>query len=93
MGGGPKIPYPKHVWSPAGGWYAQPANWKQNTAIFGLVIFGITAMVWKYSAEHEVRHKMPEPDRFYPSRYWVKQIKDYERAQKEKQQNNTEASS
>ncbi|CAP70395.1 uncharacterized protein PODANS_3_4740 [Podospora anserina S mat+] len=68
MGGGPKIPYPKHVWSPAGGWYAQPANWKANTAILGVCVFGITAMVWNLSAEREFRHKMPEPGRFYPSR-------------------------
>ncbi|KAL9131617.1 MAG: hypothetical protein Q9217_000505 [Psora testacea] len=32
-GHGGKIPYPKHVWSPSGGWYAQPANWKSNTAV------------------------------------------------------------
>jgi len=60
--------YPKHVWSPAGGWYAQPANWKANTAVFTVVIVGITAMVWSISAEREVRYKMPEPDRFFPSR-------------------------
>lgn len=60
--------YPKHVWSPAGGWYGQPANWKANTAVFGLVIAGLTALVWKFSAENEVRYKMPEPGRFYPSR-------------------------
>ncbi|AEO66898.1 c4d8a05a-6fa0-4e34-9dee-7ee2dd0bca09 [Thermothielavioides terrestris] len=84
MGGGRKIPYPKHVWSPAGGWYSQPANWKANTAAFSLVIFGITAWLWKLSAELEYRHHMPEPDRFFPSRYWSKQIIEYERAQKEK---------
>ncbi|KAL2200508.1 hypothetical protein P885DRAFT_74342 [Corynascus similis CBS 632.67] len=81
QGGGGKIPYPKHVWSPAGGWYAQPANWKANTAIFGFVIFGITAMVWKLSAEKEYRHQMPEPGRFFPSRNWSKQIIEHERAQ------------
>jgi len=60
--------YPKHVWSPAGGWYAQPSNWKANTAVFGLAIVGITALVWKVSAEREFRHTMPEPGRFFPSR-------------------------
>ncbi|KAK0715805.1 hypothetical protein B0H67DRAFT_645503 [Lasiosphaeris hirsuta] len=83
MGGGPKIPYPKHVWSPSGGWYAQPVNWKANTAIAGLVIFGITACAWKLSAELEYRHKMPEPDRFFPSRYWSRQIIEYEKEQRE----------
>ncbi|KAK1766840.1 hypothetical protein QBC33DRAFT_559566 [Phialemonium atrogriseum] len=77
MGGGPRVPYPKHIWSPSGGWYAQPANWKANTAIIGLAMFGITALVWKVSAEREFRHKMPEPGS------WSKQIIEYERAQKE----------
>ncbi|KAF7315850.1 PALP domain-containing protein [Mycena indigotica] len=33
MGGGGRYPYPKFVWSPAGGWWGQPANWKMNTFI------------------------------------------------------------
>ncbi|KAL8827140.1 MAG: hypothetical protein Q9191_003369 [Dirinaria sp. TL-2023a] len=65
---GGKIPYPKHVWSPAGGWYAQPANWKSNTAVMAAVVVGITAIAWSVSAEREVRYKMPDPDRFFPSR-------------------------
>jgi len=60
--------YPKHVWSPAGGWYSQPSNWKANTAVFGMVIVGLTAMMWKLSAEREVRTKFPEEGRFFPSR-------------------------
>ena len=61
--------YPKHVWSPAGGWYAQPTNWKANTAIASTVIVGIVAMCWKVSAEIEQRDHMPEQGRFYPSRW------------------------
>ncbi|MCJ1449502.1 MAG: hypothetical protein MMC23_010022 [Stictis urceolatum] len=68
MGGGGKVPYPKHVWSPAGGWYAQPGNWKQNTAIMMTVIVGITALAWNVSAKKEFRTRMPEEGRFYPSR-------------------------
>ncbi len=34
MGGGHRFPYPKYVWSPSGGWWATPANWKRNTLIF-----------------------------------------------------------
>ncbi|KAI1503900.1 hypothetical protein F5X99DRAFT_406579 [Biscogniauxia marginata] len=82
MGGGPKVPYPKHVWSPAGGWYTQPANWKLNTVIFSGVVFGIAALAFNLSAEREFRHQMPEPHRFFPSRYWSKQVKEYEAAQK-----------
>lgn len=49
--------YPKHVWSPAGGWYAQPKNWRANTAIMLGVVVGITAMAWSVSAEREHRYK------------------------------------
>ncbi|QIX00382.1 hypothetical protein AMS68_005899 [Peltaster fructicola] len=82
LGGGGKVPYPKHVWSPAGGWYGQPDNWKTNTAIMLGVVGGIAAMAWNLSAQLEFRNKMPEPDRFFPSRYWSKQIIEYERGQK-----------
>ncbi|MCJ1332887.1 hypothetical protein MMC10_009581 [Thelotrema lepadinum] len=85
MGGGGKIPYPKHVWSPAGGWYAQPANWRANTAIMAVVIFGFTAAIWNISAEREHRHKMPEPGKFFPSRWWSKQIMEHEKAMKRKE--------
>ncbi|KAI5779981.1 hypothetical protein EDC01DRAFT_279899 [Geopyxis carbonaria] len=82
MGGGGKIPYPKHVWSPTGGWYSQPHNWRVNTAIMMGVIVGITALVWKTSAEREVRTRMPDPNRMFPSRNWSKQIIEYEAARK-----------
>ncbi|KAK4134332.1 hypothetical protein BT67DRAFT_442254 [Trichocladium antarcticum] len=84
MGGGPRVPYPKHVWSPAGGWYAQPKNWKANTAIFGVIIFGITCLTFKISGELEYRHKMPEPGSYFPSRHWSRQVIEYERREKEK---------
>ena len=48
--------------------YAQPANWKANTAVMAGVIIGITAIAWSISADREVRYKMPAPDRFFPSR-------------------------
>ncbi|KAI5292934.1 hypothetical protein KEM52_005955, partial [Ascosphaera acerosa] len=70
--------YPKHVWSPAGGWYSQPANWKKNTAVLGLVTLGVTALVWQASARLEQRTKMPEQGRCFPSRWWSKQIIEHE---------------
>ncbi|GKT45299.1 uncharacterized protein ColSpa_05480 [Colletotrichum spaethianum] len=73
--------YPKHVWSPAGGWYAQPANWKRNTAVIGAVMAGVVAVIWKISAEKEVRYVMPQEGRFFPSRYWSKQLIEYDREQ------------
>lgn len=60
--------YPKHVWSPAGGWYAQPNNWKANTAVVGAVMACIVGAAWTLSAKLEHRDKMPEPGRFFPSR-------------------------
>ncbi|KAI9718595.1 MAG: hypothetical protein M1812_004046 [Candelaria pacifica] len=79
---GGKIPYPKHVWSPAGGWYSQPANWKANTAVMATVVIGITALAWSTSAERETRDKFPEEGRFFPSRLWSKQIIEHEKAVK-----------
>ncbi|KAF2221022.1 hypothetical protein BDZ85DRAFT_283916 [Elsinoe ampelina] len=77
-----KVPYPKHVWSPAGGWYSQPANWKGNTAIMSGVIVAITAAAWTLSANLEHRDRFPEPGRFFPSRYWSREIREHERQQK-----------
>ncbi|KAI9843432.1 MAG: hypothetical protein M1838_002625 [Thelocarpon superellum] len=71
MGGGGKIPYPKHVWSPTGGWYSQPGNWKTNTAIMAAVITGITVLVWNQSARLEQRTAFPEPHRPFPSRWYA----------------------
>ena len=66
--------YPKHVWSPAGGWYAQPSNWRANTIVMGVAIAGLTALVWGVSAEKEYRTRFPEPHRFYPSRWYARPL-------------------
>ncbi|THX96278.1 hypothetical protein D6C98_07237 [Aureobasidium pullulans] len=71
--------YPKHVWSPAGGWYSQPKNWKANTAVMGLAVFTVAAVFFSLSADREHRYKMPEQGRFFPSRYWSRQIREHER--------------
>ncbi|KAJ9480875.1 hypothetical protein VN97_g12649 [Penicillium thymicola] len=81
MGGGGKISYPKEVWSPSGGWYAQPANWRANTAIMGAFVIGVAAVAFSISADREYRDKMPEPGRFFPSRYWSRQIREHENQQ------------
>ncbi|PHH62245.1 hypothetical protein CDD81_7305 [Ophiocordyceps australis] len=78
MGGGKKIPYPKHVWSPSGGWYAQPKNWKSNTLIAGAVMFGICAIAFRYGAEYEERVRRPEPGEWYISRHWSRQLKEWD---------------
>jgi hypothetical protein len=60
--------YPKHVWSPAGGWYAQPGNWRANTLVAAGVMVGIVAITWKFSAERETWARKPEPGEWHPSR-------------------------
>jgi len=49
----------------------------------GMVIFGITAMMFKLSADREFRNDFPAEGRFFPSRNWSKQIKEHERQVKE----------
>ncbi|KAL0066280.1 hypothetical protein AAF712_006711 [Marasmius tenuissimus] len=62
MGGGARYPYPKHVWSPAGGWWTRPSNWKTNTAIYtigaSLILFG----VFRVSSAKETRYILPQKD-------------------------------
>ncbi|KIJ10690.1 hypothetical protein PAXINDRAFT_85659, partial [Paxillus involutus ATCC 200175] len=54
QGGGARYPYPKHVWSPAGGWWTRPSNWASNTTITMIGILAIAYGVWNVSAEREV---------------------------------------
>ena len=42
--GGHHFDYPKWVWSPAGGWWANPTNWRRNTALYG--VFVVVTCVW-----------------------------------------------
>ena len=44
-GGGAHPPYPAHVWTPAGGWWCNPPQWKRNSYIagaIGLIGWGLT---------------------------------------------------
>ena len=69
--GAVRFPYPKWVWSPAGGWWVQPKNGTRNTAIaLGVwaVILGFTA---KFSAANERRY-LPPLDYPIPSQHWCK---------------------
>ncbi|KAF8240705.1 hypothetical protein L208DRAFT_1231366, partial [Tricholoma matsutake] len=76
-GGGGRYPYPKFVWSPAGGWWTRPSNWVSNTAIAFTGILAITYVAWSISAEKEYR--AIQPDRPIPSMMWAKQYRDAER--------------
>lgn len=54
QGGAPRYDYPKEVWSPSGGWWAQPKTWKKNSLVIGLGTAVIIACTWNYSAKREV---------------------------------------
>ncbi|KAJ7282805.1 hypothetical protein C8J57DRAFT_1499771 [Mycena rebaudengoi] len=53
QGGGGRYPYPKFVWSPAGGWWSQPANWKMNTFIMSCGIAFVCGGIARAVAHRE----------------------------------------
>ncbi|OBZ77022.1 hypothetical protein A0H81_03116 [Grifola frondosa] len=74
MGGGARYPYPKEVWSPAGGWWTRPSNWKSNTAIAFAGILAISYGAFTLSIEREWRPVAPT--RPIPSMMWAKQYRE-----------------
>ncbi|KAJ7594054.1 hypothetical protein C8J56DRAFT_747861, partial [Mycena floridula] len=54
QGGGGRYPFPKDVWSPSGGWWARPHNWKSNTIVAFAGILTMSYVVFRWSAEKEV---------------------------------------
>ncbi|CAM9193791.1 unnamed protein product [Pylaiella littoralis] len=74
MGGGRHFHFPKHVWSPSGGWWANPPNWKRNTG-FAFVGIGLAFIaIARISSERERR---PIPPAFHiPSQRWCKHAKE-----------------
>jgi hypothetical protein len=55
MGGGRKFAYPKWVWSPSGGWWPTPANWKRNSAIYVVVALSFAALAASICEKKTVR--------------------------------------
>ncbi|KAG8759713.1 hypothetical protein FRC14_005197 [Serendipita sp. 396] len=74
MGGGGHYPYPKEVWSPAGGWWAQPKNWRVNTFIAMGGVTALAYLVFRGTAHKEVR--ATTPSRWVPSMAYQQQFKD-----------------
>ncbi|XP_032230070.1 uncharacterized protein LOC116613693 [Nematostella vectensis] len=73
MGGGKKFAYPKFVWSPSGGWWCNPKNWRRNT----LIAFGVYAAICipvAYIALQLERRPVP-PYRHIPSQRLAKYAK------------------
>ena len=55
QGGTKRFQYPVYVWSPSGGWWCNPRQWKRNTTIAFMAIGALSAGVWYISAQLEVR--------------------------------------
>jgi hypothetical protein len=70
MGGDRKFLVPKYVYSPAGGWWRNPKNWRRNTAFAFGITFAICAPLAYYSAQNEYRPL--KPARWIPSQMWVR---------------------
>ena len=47
------------VWSPAGGWFADPKHWKRNTFMGFMAAGVIGAYIFNYSRKIEVRRVLP----------------------------------
>ncbi|OCH90167.1 hypothetical protein OBBRIDRAFT_731260, partial [Obba rivulosa] len=81
QGAGARYPYPKEVWSPAGGWWSRPSNWKSNTAISFAMILAITYAVGSLGAEKETRYVQPSQP--IPSMRWAAQYRNKDKKQDE----------
>eukprot|EP01032_Pedospumella_encystans_P008198 gene8198-9757_t len=57
MGGGRRYPYPKWVWSPAGGWWPNPTNWKRNAALYVGVTFTLAYFVAQYADANTIKYQ------------------------------------
>ena len=69
--GAVSFPYPKWVWTPTGGYWCNPPNWKRNTAICAGVWAVCLFFTFKFSIKNE-RRFCPPVDAAYPipSQYW-----------------------
>jgi len=69
--GAANFPYPKWVWTPAGGWWCNPPNWKRNTMIAGVVWVGVLGVCASFSSNNERRPLKPMAYPI-PSQFWCK---------------------
>jgi hypothetical protein len=54
MGGGRRFHFPKWVWTPYGGWWADPPKWKRDTAIALVAINTTMYFVFQWSEKNMV---------------------------------------
>ena len=50
--------YPTEVWTPTGGWYADPKLWRRNTFVAMAGIFAVCVPIFIASVKLEVRSHM-----------------------------------
>eukprot|EP00898_Chlorokybus_atmophyticus_P004246 jgi/Chlat1/4822/Chrsp31S04801 len=70
MGGGGRFAYPKEIWSPAGGWWADPKYWRRNTAFATIALIAAAVPIFLTSAKLEMRPLQPAHP--VPSQLWCK---------------------
>ena len=62
------------VWTPAGGWWVSPKNWKMNTAVCAASVAASCLYLFSVSIEKE-RRPLP-PAWHIPSQKWCKHAKE-----------------
>ena len=72
-GGGAHPPSPNHVWTPAGGWFPDPPQWKRNTVYAFLALGCGFLYVGSHSAQLEERPVAPK--HAIPSAMWSSSVK------------------
>ena len=71
--GAANFPYPKWVWSPAGGWWCEPKNGPRNTMIAAGIWGVILYLGARFSSANERRIHAPHDAAYpIPSQYWCK---------------------
>ena len=65
-------------WSPSGGWYPDPPNWRRNTALAVLGTAIIGTYIFFQSAKREQRYQ--PASRFIPSEMWSHNVPKREEA-------------
>ena len=79
-GGGAHPPSPNHVWSPAGGWFVDPPQWKRNT-VYAFLALGCGFL---YIGSHSValEERPVAPKHSIPSSMWSRGVKPVDDAYK-----------
>mmetsp|Transcript_4074 Transcript_4074/g.12298 ORF Transcript_4074/g.12298 Transcript_4074/m.12298 type:complete len:112 (+) Transcript_4074:246-581(+) len=68
-GGGSHPPSPSHVWSPAGGWFPDPPEWKKHTVYaFGALFVGF---LWMGRTSVSLEERPVAPKHNIPSAVWA----------------------